>query len=183
MLSCHSVPARRCASRPSSHANSQSCLPQAVTPNYPPALITGRPASLSEGPAYLQHPAFSNCTVPVLLYPFWLTNFGHTLRGEWACVVGTQLSCMAPCMAPFTQRSARRHACMPPCCPNTPPTDNAAKLWGFVQDTGPWAPALKMVPVTADGLGAPAFAYQLLQPLSALRVETWADFSARLVSD
>lgn len=52
-----------------------------------------------------------------------------------------------------------------------------------MQDTGEWAPALKMVPVTADGLGAPAFAYQLLQPLGALSVETWADFSARPVSE
>lgn len=54
-----------------------------MTPNYPLARITGRPASTSEGPAYLRQPSFSACTVPVLLYPFWLTNFGHMLRGGW----------------------------------------------------------------------------------------------------
>ena len=45
----------------------------------------------------------------------------------------------------------------------------------------PWASAVKLVPVTADGLALPSFNYQLLQPLTPLRVETWADFATRLV--
>lgn len=61
------------------------------------------------------------------------------------------------------------------------PTDNSAKLWGFVEDT-PWAGGIKLVPVTAEGLSLPGFNYQLLQSMTPLRVETWADFSTRLVS-
>lgn len=58
--------------------------------------------------------------------------------------------------------------------------DNSAKLWGFIEDT-PWADGIKLVPVTAEGLALPGFNYQLLQAMTPLRVETWADFSSRLV--
>lgn len=55
--------------------------------------------------------------------------------------------------------------------------DNAAKLWGLMQET-PWAGAhMKLVLVTAEGHAAPDMNYQVAQPLLALRVETWADFS------
>lgn len=49
-----------------------------------------------------------------------------------------------------------------------------------MQET-PWAGAhMKLVLVTAEGHAAPDMNYQVAQPLLALRVETWADFSARL---
>eukprot|EP00887_Chlorella_sp_A99_P001146 scaffold14.g1146.t1 len=38
-----------------------------------------RPASSLEPVGYLRHPAFSTCTVPVLLYPIWPNNFAHVL--------------------------------------------------------------------------------------------------------
>jgi len=59
--------------------------------------------------------------------------------------------------------------------------DNCAKLFGFIQET-PWARGIKLVPMTAEGLALPGFNYQLLQSLTPLKVETWADFSTRLVS-
>ncbi|PRW61290.1 Autophagy-related 8d [Chlorella sorokiniana] len=105
--------------------------------SYPLATIRSRPAAHDEGAAALRTPSFSNCTVPVVWFPFWLTNFGHVLR------------------------------------------DNGAKLWGAVQDT-PWGAAIKLVPVTAEGQALPRMVEQLLQPISPLRVESWADFSARL---
>ncbi|KAL4423825.1 hypothetical protein ABPG75_001126 [Micractinium tetrahymenae] len=105
--------------------------------NYPLASIRGRGQAANEGADYLRQPTFSRCTVPVVWYPFWMTNFGHFLR------------------------------------------DNSAKLWGFIEDT-PWASSIKLVPVTAEGLSLPGFNYQLLQSMTPLRVETWADFSARL---
>ena len=57
--------------------------------------------------------------------------------------------------------------------------DNAAKLLGVLRGT-PWARHAKLVLMTAEGLSAPDWNYALLQPLSPLKVETWADFSARL---
>lgn len=103
--------------------------------------------------------------------------------------------CVIPCCFP----ACRPRACLPSraCCgglghtaasgtalqPRPPPAagaDNSAKLWGFIQDT-PWAGGIKLVPVTAEGLSLPGFNYQLLQSMTPLRVETWADFSARLV--
>ncbi|KAL4446247.1 hypothetical protein ABPG77_003054 [Micractinium sp. CCAP 211/92] len=105
--------------------------------NYPLASIRSRGQADNEGAEYLRQPTFSQCTVPVVWYPFWMKNFGHFLR------------------------------------------DNSAKLWGFIEDT-PWADGIKLVPVTAEGLALPGFNYQLLQAMTPLRVETWADFSSRL---
>ena len=36
--------------------------------------------------------------------------------------------------------------------------------------------------MTAEGLAAPGFARDVMQPLSGLAVETWAEFSSRLPS-
>lgn len=49
-----------------------------------------RPASTAEGAAYLHgRPAFSNCTVPIVWYPFErLNNFAHLFR--WAAAGGLQ---------------------------------------------------------------------------------------------
>ncbi|PSC72728.1 hypothetical protein C2E20_3963 [Micractinium conductrix] len=99
--------------------------------------IRVRPASAAEGAPYLAEPVFSDCTLPVVLYPMWASNVAHMFR------------------------------------------DNAAKLWGALQRTR-WAAQAKLVLVTAEGHAAPRMNYQILQPMSALRVETWADFSARL---
>jgi hypothetical protein len=38
---------------------------------YPLDTIRSRAASADEGADYLRSPAFSNCTVPVVWYPFW----------------------------------------------------------------------------------------------------------------
>ena len=43
--------------------------------------IRGRPASATEGVAYLADPVFSSCTVPIVWYPMWLSNIAHTFRG------------------------------------------------------------------------------------------------------
>lgn len=59
--------------------------------------------------------------------------------------------------------------------------DNAAKFWGALRRT-PWAHHLKLALVTAEGLAPPALSRQLFQPLLRLRVESWADVSARLPS-
>ncbi|KAL4443683.1 hypothetical protein ABPG75_011420 [Micractinium tetrahymenae] len=58
--------------------------------------------------------------------------------------------------------------------------DNAAKLWGLMQETLWAADHMKLVLVTAEGHAAPEMNYQIAQPLLSLSVETWADFSARL---
>ncbi|KAL4458946.1 hypothetical protein ABPG75_013811 [Micractinium tetrahymenae] len=59
--------------------------------------------------------------------------------------------------------------------------DNAAKLWGVLRRT-PWARHLKLALVTAEGLALPGFSLDIFQPMLQLRVESWADFSARLPS-
>jgi len=119
----------------------------------------------------LRDPSFLNGTAPLVWFPFHLTNFGHVLRGRpavellvwrWSSVTG----CV--CCDAATAAAPRLHA------------DNAARLWGAVQDT-PWGGAIKLVPVTAEGQALPRMVQQLLQPISPLRVESWADFSARLV--
>ncbi|KAI3432877.1 hypothetical protein D9Q98_010460 [Chlorella vulgaris] len=105
---------------------------------FPLDTIRSRAASSDEGTEYLRSPVFSSCTVPIVWYPFWMTNFGHFLR------------------------------------------DNCAKLYGFIQDTK-WRDAIKLVQMTAEGLAIPDFNYALLQPMTSLSVETWADFTSRLL--
>lgn len=61
-------------------AGSHVCL-QYGDFRYPLATIRSRGAAINEGTGYLQDPVFSNCTVPVVWYPFWMANFGHFLRG------------------------------------------------------------------------------------------------------
>jgi hypothetical protein len=58
--------------------------------------------------------------------------------------------------------------------------DNAAKILGGLQGSPGWSAAAKLVVMTAEGLAMPRWNLDILQPLSQLRVETWADFSARL---
>ncbi|KAL4436863.1 hypothetical protein ABPG75_004002 [Micractinium tetrahymenae] len=109
---------------------------------FTPAPIRVRPASADpgrEGAAYLRQPIFSRCTVPVVWYSMWPTNFAHMFR------------------------------------------DNAAKLWGVLRRT-PWARHLKLALVTAEELALPGFSLDIFQPMLQLRVESWADFSARLPS-
>ena len=50
--------------------------------NYPLASIRSRGQAANEGAEYLRQPTFSQCTVPVVWYPFWMNNFGHFLRGQ-----------------------------------------------------------------------------------------------------
>jgi hypothetical protein len=66
-------------------------------------------------------------------------------------------------------------ACLPIC------RDNAAKIFGVLSDT-PWAAHAKLVLVTAEGHRAPAMNHDIFQPWLPTRLETWADFSARLPS-
>ena len=88
--------------------------------------------------------------------------------------------CTSRCLAAWRQYMTPSSQLCPLPSAHLLPADNAAKLFGFVEDT-PWADSIKLVVVTADGLALPRFNYQLLQPMTPLRVETWADFSARLV--
>ena len=44
--------------------------------------LATRPASALEPAAYLHAPAFSSCTVPVIVYPIWADNYVHTLLSE-----------------------------------------------------------------------------------------------------
>jgi Sec-independent protein translocase protein TatA len=58
--------------------------------------------------------------------------------------------------------------------------DNAAKLHGALRGL-PWAHRhAKLVVVTAEGLDVEAWNHEVLQPLTQLQLETWADFSSRL---
>lgn len=59
--------------------------------------------------------------------------------------------------------------------------DNAALLFGALKET-PWAAHAKVVLMTPEGLGAPGFATDAMQPLSELAVETWAELGSRLPS-
>ena len=58
--------------------------------------------------------------------------------------------------------------------------DNAARLYTALEQTTWGAQHAKLVVMTSDGLAAPALDYDILQPITPLAVETWADFSARL---
>ena len=42
-----------------------------------------RAASEREARRYLQEPAFSNCTVPVVFWGHHMGNFAHSFRGRW----------------------------------------------------------------------------------------------------
>ena len=59
--------------------------------------------------------------------------------------------------------------------------DNAARLYTALKNE-PWTAHAKVVLATGDGLAAPSHAYDIFQPLTPLKVETWADFSSRLPS-
>ncbi|KAI3428186.1 hypothetical protein D9Q98_006566 [Chlorella vulgaris] len=50
--------------------------------------IRVRPASSTEGAAYLDHPRFSACTVPIVWYPMWNANLAHFFRDNAAKVWG-----------------------------------------------------------------------------------------------
>lgn len=50
----------------------------------------------------------------------------------------------------------------------------------MLRDQTPWAKQAQLVLVTAEGQAAPSMDYDILQPLLNQRVQTWADFSARL---
>jgi hypothetical protein len=43
-----------------------------------------RPATSQEPAPYLAAPSFSNCTVPILLYSSWRSNFFHIFKGGGA---------------------------------------------------------------------------------------------------
>jgi hypothetical protein len=72
-----------------------------------------------------------------------------------------------------------------PTAPNPPErtclraADNAARLYGALRQT-PWREHLKLVILTPHGLGMSTFDYQLYQPLTSFKLETWADFTSRL---
>ena len=54
-------------------------------------------------------------------------------------------------------------------------------MFGVLRGT-PWAERVKLVLVTAEGHAASSFGYDIMQPMTPLQVETWADFTTRLPS-
>ncbi|KAL4443685.1 hypothetical protein ABPG75_011422 [Micractinium tetrahymenae] len=101
-----------------------------------PAIHVRAPSS-REPRRYLDAPAFSNCTVPIVFYQHNPFNFAHVLR------------------------------------------DNAARMHSALQET-PWADHARLVVMTAEGLAVSDMALGLWQPLSSMRVDSWAEFSVRL---
>ena len=58
--------------------------------------IRVRPAGADEGAAYLRSPArFASCTVPVIWFPMWISNYAHVFRWgggarrQTLCAVGS----------------------------------------------------------------------------------------------
>jgi len=47
-----------------------------------------RPASSQEPTGYLDDPTFSNCTVPLVVYPSATHNFAHLFAGKRVWVAG-----------------------------------------------------------------------------------------------
>lgn len=96
---------------------------------------------------------------------------------------GDQLSAERPSASPATAAAPAaaagagadplsERALLPPC------RDNAARLYGALAESS-WRDHAKVVLMTAQGLAAPGFARDVMQPLSGLAVETWAEFSSR----
>lgn len=135
---------------------------------YPLPPLHIRPASVREGAPYLQgHPRFSECTVPIVWYPFErLNNFAHLFRwAQWEAAGAGRgngrtmhpLNCRAA-ETPVRKRAElgcrqgrsteHGHAAAPAClcvC-----RDNGARLLGAVQET-PWAQQHgKLVLMTAE---------------------------------
>ena len=116
-------------------------------------------------------------------YPMWLANLAHFFRGAYAGAgLGPGPSACSPPSLPSCPLAPHDPPAHLPPSPHPPrAADNAAKLYGVLQAT-PWAPHIKLVLVTAEGHAAPPMNYDVAQPMTPLRVETWADFSARLPS-
>ena len=89
---------------------------------------------------------------------------------------------------------------LPPCCTSIPPhppppthtqkqtwlccscshaADNAARFYSALKET-PWAEHVKIVLKTGAGMKLNNMNYNLWQPMSSMKVQTWADISARL---
>ena len=66
-----------------------------------------RPVSAQEGADYLQHPSFSNCTVPFLFYATWRSNIFHVL-GEFLHTCCGCLSGCRPWCSPQQQGGGQR---------------------------------------------------------------------------
>jgi len=93
-----------------------------------------RPATSEEPAPYLQHPQFSTCTVPILLYPSWRGNFFHVFKGgrERSGVPGEVGACVGAWVVSSLQESVEREGWVArprPCCYTVPPHAPPAQLW------------------------------------------------------
>ena len=114
---------------------------------------------------------FSSCTVPIVMYPFWLENYFHTTGG---CLP------YQPPRAPWHSSTAATH---PPARPPAPAP--AFEVWAsFLNErlsNVTWRPHAKVVLASGEGLRLPTMVHAVAQPLSNLSLESLADFSSRLV--
>lgn len=62
------------------------------------------------------------------------------------------------------------------------PPDNAAMMYSALAET-PWAPHARLLLMTGGGLALGNMSRALWQPLSPLRLDSWADASTRLLDD
>ena len=83
-----------------------------------------RPATSREPVPYLAAPAFSNCTVPIVVYPIFASNFVHVFHGEEGGCCGARVQhSVAPVLALPVARRPAAHPHAAACLPQTwPPT-------------------------------------------------------------
>ena len=146
-----------------------------------------RARSVLEPTPYLDKPVFSSCTVPIVMYPFWLENYFHTTGLDFVCTHGMEGVPGCPRL-PRVPRPAAAG------CPPTasrrptpvPPTPPALAVWAaflnWKLNNATWRPHAKVVLATGEGLRLPTMVQAVAQPLSNLSVETLADFSSRLIA-
>jgi hypothetical protein len=171
----------------------------------PPPL---RPASSEEPRSYLQDPAFSSCTIPIIFPPRSDHNFHHTFYGAArrlaTCAPPGVLA--APCFAPNVavlllggSQQGRQQArlldaeqqlwvftAVIPTVPHAdiggappPPADDASGLYPALLAT-PWRQHVKLVAHTGDGLSVYPILSSVVQQLSNLSFQSLADAGARL---
>lgn len=162
-----------------------------------PAIHVRAPSS-REPRRYLDAPAFSACTVPVVFYQHNPFNFAHGApcsrarrqrrrRCASGTLVGQQLLTDHPLPC-----STGTHAASPtwphftharPPVPRRPHgavlRDNAARMHSALRET-PWADHARLTLMTGEGLAVSGMALALWQPLSRMRVDSWAEFGVRL---
>lgn len=151
--------------------------------------VEARPASTAEPRRYLELPAFSTCTVPVLLYGYNRERGCRGVDRGRAQVPQLRLP-GGDGQRHYPLGAARTDRPRPAAPPRRETVYNfghsvrefGSQLYSALAET-PWAAHVRPVLVTPFGTDVVPANRAVLQPLARLRLDSWAEFSSRLPDD